>query len=337
MRKRFEKAFDKVLLNDKEKNQIIENVISQKNVEKEKSGFWHGKMGGVIVVAAALLVFVLVNAAILGGMRKGTPASAVSEETVATETLNELLPTDAIEDVNVTENDATDMTVVETTTMAEEETASNDGIEYALDVLDQKIESIKAEIQAAESDGAIELSETKLAELNELYDQIKQLEEIKDRIQEIKLMDSDDLPVEEQAEWLAGLKDYLPVKNAVMTSGYGLRWSALHTGIDMTAEETTVYLVMDGTVTTYEYMSMKGNCLVIDHGNGVVTEYHHLQESLVSVGDVLSAGTPIAVYGNTGASTGPHLHWEILVNEEYRNPLVYLAEHLDEFMYQPWN
>lgn len=258
MRKRFEKAFNKVLLNENEKNQIIENVISRKSVTKEKSGFWYGKMGGVIVVAAALLVFVLVNAVILGGMRKRAPASEALEET-------------------------------------EEETT------VETDQPDKKTEELKEKILAAD------------------------------------YVITEDLSEERQEEFFELLADYLPVKNAVMTSCFGTRGCTQHTGIDMTAEETTVYLVMDGTVTAYGYMSEKGNCLVIDHGNGVVTEYHHLQESMVSVGDVLSAGTPIAVYGNTGASTGAHLHWEIIVDGEYKNTLVYLAVHLEEFTNQPWD
>lgn len=287
MRKRFEKAFDKVLLNDKEKNQIIENVISHKSVAKEKDSFWQGKTGGVIVVACALLVFVLINAVIFGGMRKGTPVSAVLDETGTVETL-------------AAENESTDMTAAETVAAADE---TPEAIEGAEDV-NETLEAIEGEEDVNETP---------------------------------ELDGSDELSQEQQAEIFQRLADYMPVKNAVMTSGFGLHRDFPHTGIDLTADETAVYLVMDGTVTAYDFTAEKGNYLVIDHGNGIVTEYHHLKESMVSVGDVLSAGASIAIYGNTGMSTGAHLHWEIIVNGEYQNPLVYVSDNLKDFLINPWN
>lgn len=143
-------------------------------------------------------------------------------------------------------------------------------------------------------------------------------------------MDVLDITKEEQEALFAQTAQHLPVKNAVMTAIMAVRDDNKyqHNGIDLTSDDTTVYAILDGTVTDYGYTAQKGNYLVIDNGNGVVTEYAHLSESLVSVGDVLSAGTPAAVMGKTGMSTGIHLHWEMTVNGELVNPLCYVAEYL---------
>ena len=143
-------------------------------------------------------------------------------------------------------------------------------------------------------------------------------------------MDILDMPQDEQEALFMQTAEYLPVKNAVMTAIMAVRNDNMyqHNGIDLTSDDTTVYTIMDGTVMDYGFTAAKGNYLVIDNGNGVVTEYAHLSESLVSVGDAVSAGTPVAVMGSTGMSTGTHLHWEMTVNGELVNPLQYVAEYL---------
>ena len=68
-----------------------------------------------------------------------------------------------------------------------------------------------------------------------------------------------------------------------------------------------------------------GNYIIIDHQNGFKTLYGHNSELLVSVGDIVAKGDKIALSSNTGNSTGPHLHFEIQVNDEKVDPQQYLA------------
>jgi len=72
--------------------------------------------------------------------------------------------------------------------------------------------------------------------------------------------------------------------------------------------------------TSYGY----GRCIVIDHGNGIQTLYAHLQTYYVKVGQSVARGQPIGSRGNTGNSTGPHLHFEVLQNGVARNPMAFL-------------
>jgi murein DD-endopeptidase MepM/ murein hydrolase activator NlpD len=68
-----------------------------------------------------------------------------------------------------------------------------------------------------------------------------------------------------------------------------------------------------------------GNCILIDHGNGMKTRYAHLSGYNVKVGDIVTRGEQIGRAGNTGNSTGPHLHFEVIVNGKTKNPINYLS------------
>ena len=98
----------------------------------------------------------------------------------------------------------------------------------------------------------------------------------------------------------------------------------LHRGVDIAVPTgTTVYAAMDGTVTTAAYDDYYGNYVVIEDSKGYCTKYAHMDTLSVSTGQDITHGTVIGTTGNTGSSTGSHLHIECLYNEEYYNPLFY--------------
>ena len=118
----------------------------------------------------------------------------------------------------------------------------------------------------------------------------------------------------------------------VVSSEFGLRNDPVsgvkkgHAGIDLAIPTgSRVYSAWDGTVQAVRYSkSGYGYHVIVNHGNGVVTLYAHCSKLLVSEGAKLSQGDVIALSGNTGKSTGPHLHFEVRVNGEARNPRLVL-------------
>lgn len=115
---------------------------------------------------------------------------------------------------------------------------------------------------------------------------------------------------------------------AKITSYFGSRTaptkgaSTYHQGIDISVPVgTNVNAATNGVVTETGYNGTSGNYVVIDNGSGIETAYRHLRQIYVKKGDVVRAGQLIALSGNTGLSTGPHLHFETKVNGEYVDPL----------------
>lgn len=118
-----------------------------------------------------------------------------------------------------------------------------------------------------------------------------------------------------------------PVTNWNVTSNFGYRWGRLHAGTDVGVPiGTTVRASRGGQILTAGWLGGYGNCVIIDHGDGVCTRYGHLSEVTVSVGQYVDQGQQIALSGNTGRSTGPHLHFEIRINGEAVDPLPYLYQ-----------
>ncbi len=110
-----------------------------------------------------------------------------------------------------------------------------------------------------------------------------------------------------------------------LTSNFGTRWGRSHEGIDLGVSVGTTVMAADGGTVTYSgYSGAYGYLVIIDHQNGMETRYAHNSELLVSVGDKVYQGQSIAKSGNTGRSTGPHVHFEIRVNGTAKNPLNYL-------------
>ena len=119
----------------------------------------------------------------------------------------------------------------------------------------------------------------------------------------------------------------LPVSGAI-SSRYGavssIR-SSRHTGLDIVASVgTPIKVVANGTVTFAAYSGSYGYLVKVEHGNGVETWYAHTSKMYVKAGQEVKAGDIIAAVGNTGNSTGPHLHLEIRINGQHVNPQKYL-------------
>ena len=116
-----------------------------------------------------------------------------------------------------------------------------------------------------------------------------------------------------------------------LSSPYGYRihpvykTKKFHSGIDLAAPGgTNILSAESGTVIRATWNGGYGNCVVIDHGNGLSTLYGHAQRLLVSKGQKVSRGQVIALVGTTGTSTGNHLHFEVLVNGKTTDPMAYL-------------
>jgi murein DD-endopeptidase MepM/ murein hydrolase activator NlpD len=111
-----------------------------------------------------------------------------------------------------------------------------------------------------------------------------------------------------------------------LSSRYGRRWGRNHNGIDIAGSHgSAIKAAAAGTVTYSGWMSGYGNYVIIDHGNGYQTAYGHNSSLLVSKGQRVSQGQTIAKMGNTGRSTGTHLHFEIKKNGVFQNPLGYVS------------
>ena len=99
----------------------------------------------------------------------------------------------------------------------------------------------------------------------------------------------------------------------------------MHQGVDIANERwTPIYASADGVIEVAQMSSTFGNCVTINHGNGIVTRYGHMQMSLVNPGQVVRRYQIIGYMGNTGRSVGPHLHYEVWVNNVAVNPLAYM-------------
>ncbi len=117
----------------------------------------------------------------------------------------------------------------------------------------------------------------------------------------------------------------LPVDTTYVSSPYGPRWGRIHQGLDFgLAQGNNIYAADGGKVYSAGSCGGYGNLVKIDHGNGMQTYYAHCSEILVSEGQQVGAGEVIALVGSTGNSTGPHLHFEVIINGVRVDPLNFL-------------
>ena len=160
------------------------------------------------------------------------------------------------------------------------------------------------------------------------------------------LMSRIDAAASESQNKLAGLESQLferkleslmiptqrPLAGSKVGSRFGWRVdpfngrSALHTGLDFPADiGQPIVAAAGGMVVTQAYDSEYGHMVEIDHGNDVMTRYAHASKVLVKKGELVKRGQPIALVGTSGRSTGPHLHFEVLVRNVWQDPQKFLA------------
>lgn len=123
-----------------------------------------------------------------------------------------------------------------------------------------------------------------------------------------------------------------PLRTAAFTSGFGVRSdpfrqaAAMHAGIDLAAPTgTPIYATADGVVLRAGWNSGGyGNLVEIDHGRGIVTRYGHMSKVIVQPGTRITRGQQVGFVGSTGRSTGPHLHYEVRIDNNPVNPIPFM-------------
>ncbi|MCS7214559.1 MAG: M23 family metallopeptidase [Thermodesulfovibrio sp.] len=149
--------------------------------------------------------------------------------------------------------------------------------------------------------------------------------------QKIELKPSSDNQEQNQKPILPK-KISLPVSGKI-TSYFGLRTDPIdgklrhHNGIDIAVPEgTEIKSIFSGKVVYSGYSETYGNCVIVEHDNGLQTVYAHNSKNLVKKGDRVSPDTVIALSGSTGRTTGPHLHFEVRKDGKPLNPLIALKD-----------
>lgn len=129
--------------------------------------------------------------------------------------------------------------------------------------------------------------------------------------------------VEKQVQplkYTSNSKPLIPLQG-IVSSEFGLRNGKPHKGIDITAEMgTPILATLPGEVAYVGNQRGYGNVIILEHDNYIMTVYAHNEANLVREGDIVSSGQPIATVGNSGTTTGPHLHFEYRLRGVARNP-----------------
>lgn len=190
-----------------------------------------------------------------------------------------------------------------------------------------------------------EIDKINLIKGDDLGDEIaKTLNNIKARMAyEVESYNAIEKLINNQETKLASIPAIQPISNKQLTriaSGFGLRIhpiygiAKMHNGLDFTAPQgTPIYATGDGTVTTAGPGTGTGNHVIINHGYGYETEYMHMVRIKARVGQHVKRGEVIGWVGSTGASTGPHVHYEVHINGNTVDPVYFFFNDLNAEQY----
>lgn len=202
------------------------------------------------------------------------------------------------------------------------------------DRLDQLKKNLDAKKQAeASKQGQLQISRGDVSQLKaEVAGDNKVLEKQVDALnQEANALVAEILRLQGTEEYVGGVLGWPAPSSKRITSEFGYRLhptlnvNKLHTGMDIGVPTGSQIVAANaGKVIKAAWNNSYGYMVMIDHGGGIVTLYAHNSQLKVKTGDVVARGQLIALSGSTGVSTGPHLHFEVRVNGEYKNPRAYL-------------
>lgn len=198
----------------------------------------------------------------------------------------------------------------------------------------QPVPTRAAPSSPAGSAGARAAGKARAADLDDRVSQLRQEAQRLNHVAEQRELSLQELvgQLEDKHQRLASSPAIWPTQGW-LTSRFGTRISPFtgkrqfHAGIDLAgANGTPVIATASGTVVFAGTKGPLGNAVIIDHGHGIRTHYGHNSELLVKRGDQVERGTRIATLGNTGRSTGPHLHYTVEVHGKAVNPLDYIFD-----------
>ena len=285
------------------------NIISGKN-----------KKRGVIIAGAVALI-ILISLAVMVSMPDITVTYAKNAEEVVAQNAN--IDT---EENNIEQNDSKN-------NIAENED-ENTNAEISKQEVEQKADTNKEKNENS-SDKNKEVKENSTKEVSSKTEEksssekttteennktVKSTDKTKEESSDTKTVTNTQETKTENKESKITLS--MPIKDKYVLS---VKYSGRHAGIDLASSNgTNIYAAAKGKVIVSEFQQELGNLIVIDHGNGVKTYYAGCSKILKNVGDSVTENDIIAQVGQTGNSTGPHLHFEVRINDKVQNPETFL-------------
>ena len=325
----YRKEYGNILLKQIEKNKMNRCRLAtsfahskRRNIMNRFSNIISGKnkKRGVIVAGLVALI-ILISLAVMVSMPDITVTYAKKAEEVVAQNAN----IDTLEK-DIEQNDSKD-------NIAENE-EENTNAEISKQEVEQKAntnketnekssdknEEIKEDSSKEVSNKTEEKSSSEKTTTEENNKTVKSTEKTKEESGDTKTVTNTQETKTENKE--SKIKLSMPIKENYALS---VKYSSRHTGIDLASlNGTNIYAAAKGKVIVSEFQQELGNVIVIDHGNGVKTYYACCSKLLKNVGDSVTENDVIAQVGQSGNSTGPHLHFEVRINDKVQNPEPFL-------------